>query len=140
MRGTGWAGTIGAAWLLASCGGEVGRANNGGWTSPSTSTWGGTSSTPSGSTLGTGIGDAGSDAPAPSVRRIPDTDGDGVDDATDECPDEPEDRDRFQDDDGCIDPDDDGDEIRDIDDGCPAVPEDRDRFEDDDGCPEPGGG
>ena len=66
-----------------------------------------------------------------------DSDGDGVPDAQDLCPGEPEDRDGFEDDDGCPDRDNDGDGIPDALDRCPNEPEDRDGFADDDGCPDP---
>jgi OOP family OmpA-OmpF porin len=66
-----------------------------------------------------------------------DRDHDGVYDVNDKCPDEPEDRDGFQDQDGCPDPDNDFDGIPDVKDKCPNEPEDVDQFEDDDGCPEP---
>jgi outer membrane protein OmpA-like peptidoglycan-associated protein len=69
--------------------------------------------------------------------QLPDRDQDGVDDAADGCPDEPEDRDGFEDDDGCPDPDNDHDGIPDDKDRCPNAAEDRDGFEDDDGCPDP---
>ena len=65
-----------------------------------------------------------------------DSDRDGVPDAQDQCPDQPEDRDGFQDDDGCPDPDNDGDGIPDRLDRCPNEPEDKDNFQDDDGCPD----
>jgi outer membrane protein OmpA-like peptidoglycan-associated protein len=71
------------------------------------------------------------------AAQLPDRDQDGVDDAADDCPDEPEDRDGFADDDGCPDPDNDNDGIPDAKDRCPNAPEDRDGFEDDDGCPDP---
>ena len=48
----------------------------------------------------------------------------------------PEDKDGFQDDDGCPDDDNDGDGVPDADDKCPNEAEDLDGFEDDDGCPE----
>ena len=67
---------------------------------------------------------------------IPDTDKDGVNDAQDKCPDEPEDDDGYQDDDGCPDPDNDQDTILDTKDKCPNEPEDKDGFEDSDGCPD----
>ena len=73
---------------------------------------------------------------------------------TDRCPDVPEDKDGFEDDDGCPDPDNDRDGLCDpwvtekgqsdtfktacrLSDQCPDVPEDEDGFEDDDGCPDP---
>lgn len=95
-----------------------------------------------------------------------DQDGDGILDDADECPTEPEDKDGFEDEDGCPDTDNDGDGILDVDDECPDLAgvaakngcpetdndgdgiqndvdqcpdaaEDFDEFEDDDGCPEP---
>jgi OOP family OmpA-OmpF porin len=71
----------------------------------------------------------------PKVR--PDKDGDGIPDDVDKCPNEPEDKDGFQDDDGCPDPDNDGDGIPDALDKCPNEPEDKDGFQDEDGCPDP---
>jgi outer membrane protein OmpA-like peptidoglycan-associated protein len=65
-----------------------------------------------------------------------DSDGDGVPNQEDKCPDQPEDRDGFQDADGCPDPDNDGDFIEDAQDKCPNDKEDIDGFEDDDGCPD----
>jgi len=66
-----------------------------------------------------------------------DRDGDGIPDAVDKCPDQPEDKDGFQDEDGCPDPDNDGDGIPDGIDKCPNEPEDKDGFQDEDGCPDP---
>ena len=65
-----------------------------------------------------------------------DRDGDGITDANDRCPDEPEDRDGFQDADGCPDPDNDQDGIADVMDKCPNEPETKNGFQDDDGCPD----
>jgi outer membrane protein OmpA-like peptidoglycan-associated protein len=83
-----------------------------------------------------------------------DNDNDGIPNAIDKCPDDPEDIDGFEDSDGCPDPDNDKDGICDpwvatkglsgkyasvckgID-KCPDVPEDFDGFQDDDGCPDP---
>jgi len=65
-----------------------------------------------------------------------DRDGDGIPDREDVCPDEPEDKDGFQDDDGCPDPDNDLDGTADKDDKCPNQAEDKDGFQDDDGCPD----
>jgi len=48
-----------------------------------------------------------------------DTDGDGILDSKDKCPKEAEDKDGFQDEDGCPDPDNDGDGILDAKDKCP---------------------
>jgi len=67
----------------------------------------------------------------------PDTDGDGLYDHLDGCPAAAEDRDGFEDGDGCPDADNDGDTIPDAADGCPDEAEDRDGRHDDDGCPEP---
>ena len=66
-----------------------------------------------------------------------DTDHDGVYDENDRCAGEAEDRDGFEDADGCADPDNDGDGINDEADRCPNEPEDRDNFQDADGCPDP---
>ncbi|MCA9541222.1 MAG: OmpA family protein, partial [Myxococcales bacterium] len=66
-----------------------------------------------------------------------DRDGDGLIDDSDLCPDDPEDKDGFEDVDGCPDPDNDQDGVLDTDDKCPLDPEDKDDFEDADGCPEP---
>ncbi len=94
-----------------------------------------------------------------------DKDADGIPDGTDKCIDVPEDKDGFQDDDGCPEADNDndglmdqadkcpleagpiqnigcpvtdkdGDGINDDKDKCPSEPEDKDGFEDDDGCPD----
>lgn len=65
-----------------------------------------------------------------------DRDGDGIVDDRDGCPDEAEDKDGFEDADGCPDLDNDGDGILDVDDDCPLVKEDYDGDRDDDGCPE----
>jgi large repetitive protein len=65
-----------------------------------------------------------------------DWDDDGILNADDECPRDPEDADGFEDADGCPDPDNDHDQVLDRDDACPLDPEDRDGFEDTDGCAE----
>ncbi|WNG49257.1 OmpA family protein [Archangium minus] len=94
-----------------------------------------------------------------------DSDGDGVTDNVDKCRDQPEDKDGFQDEDGCPDPDNDqdglvdtadkcpdapgaiqnlgcprtdkdGDGVEDSQDKCPGEPEDKDGFQDEDGCPD----
>ncbi|HMG21560.1 MAG TPA: transporter, partial [Kofleriaceae bacterium] len=67
---------------------------------------------------------------APDVR---DSDGDGIPNGRDRCPLVPEDKDGFQDDDGCPDDDNDGDGIADAVDKCPNDPETVNGFEDDDG-------
>ena len=66
-----------------------------------------------------------------------DRDHDGILDNVDKCPDDPEDKDGFEDEDGCPDKDNDKDGILDIKDKCPNDPEDKDGFEDQDGCPDP---
>ncbi len=100
--------------------------------------------------------------PEPVVVQESDSDGDGIVDSQDKCPNEAEDKDGFEDADGCID-DNDGDGVADGDDECPAEagvpalrgcpdsdndgiannkdkcpqePETRNGFEDDDGCPD----
>jgi outer membrane protein OmpA-like peptidoglycan-associated protein len=65
-----------------------------------------------------------------------DRDGDGLPDDRDACPDDPEDRDGFEDEDGCPDPDNDADGILDVDDRCPNEPETANGHEDEDGCPD----
>ena len=70
-------------------------------------------------------------------RDTRDRDHDGIPDNVDACPDQPEDRDGYKDDDGCPDPDNDGDTIPDAQDKCPNQAEDFDSFQDDDGCPDP---
>jgi outer membrane protein OmpA-like peptidoglycan-associated protein len=65
-----------------------------------------------------------------------DADGDGIADSIDKCPNEPEDKDMFDDSDGCPDPDNDGDGIPDAQDKCPLEAEDKDGFQDGDGCPD----
>ena len=73
----------------------------------------------------------------PEPRRIDgDRDGDGIPDSRDRCPDQPEDKDLFEDDDGCPDLDNDHDGIPDAVDKCPLDPEDKDGFQDEDGCPD----
>jgi len=73
-----------------------------------------------------------------AVKEGPkDTDGDGILDPDDDCPKIPEDKDGFEDEDGCPDPDNDNDGLADKIDKCPNDPEDKDGFEDDDGCPDP---
>ena len=83
-----------------------------------------------------------------------DDDGDGIPDARDKCPKQAEDKDGFEDGDGCPDPDNDHDGICDNNesiqddigkysktckgsDKCPMDAEDRDGYQDNDGCPDP---
>jgi OOP family OmpA-OmpF porin len=75
--------------------------------------------------------------PPPAPPLVKDSDRDDIPDNVDKCPNEPEDRDGFQDTDGCPDPDNDGDGIPDAQDKCPDQPEDKDGFQDADGCPDP---
>jgi OOP family OmpA-OmpF porin len=66
-----------------------------------------------------------------------DSDHDGVKDADDACPYLAEDRDGFQDDDGCPDPDNDGDMVPDLDDKCPKQTAEEGHDDDEDGCTDP---
>lgn len=88
----------------------------------------------------------GSAVGVPSVRavlglgyapRFLDADHDGIEDAKDECAELAEDRDGFQDADGCPDFDNDDDGVGDDEDKCPNEKEDTDGFEDSDGCLDP---
>ncbi len=82
--------------------------------------------------------------PAPKVEEPvaatdtppPDRDGDGIPDSIDKCPDRPEDKDGFEDADGCPDIDNDMDGVLDIADKCPTEPETYNGYMDDDGCPD----
>ncbi|MSP93375.1 MAG: hypothetical protein EXR79_16545 [Myxococcales bacterium] len=65
-----------------------------------------------------------------------DSDGDGMLDPDDTCIDQAEDKDGFQDKDGCPEIDNDSDKVPDTEDKCPNEAEDMDGFEDYDGCPE----
>jgi len=56
--------------------------------------------------------------------------------AADKCPNDPEDKDGFEDTDGCPDLDNDKDGVADASDKCPNDAEDKDNFQDDDGCPD----
>jgi OOP family OmpA-OmpF porin len=82
----------------------------------------------------------------PSVRgvlgigwapRVHDQDKDGIPDEVDQCPELAEDKDGFEDSDGCPDFDNDDDGVPDDSDRCPTEKEDSDGFEDSDGCPDP---
>jgi OOP family OmpA-OmpF porin len=76
------------------------------------------------------------------VKELPpppppaDPDGDGVLGAADKCPNEAEDKDGFEDEDGCPDPDNDKDGILDAQDKCPLKAENVNGIDDEDGCPE----
>lgn len=84
--------------------------------------------------------------PAPPVATLPppppkpivmgDRDKDGILDDVDQCPDDPEDKDGFEDSDGCPDTDNDRDAIPDKSDACPNEPETVNGVEDQDGCPD----
>ena len=63
-----------------------------------------------------------------------DEDGDGIKNGVDRCARQAEDKDGFEDADGCPDPDNDGDKIADVADKCPQEAEDLDGFQDSDGC------
>jgi outer membrane protein OmpA-like peptidoglycan-associated protein len=65
-----------------------------------------------------------------------DVDEDGIRDSLDQCPTNPEDKDGFEDKDGCPDPDNDKDGVLDKADQCPLEAEDKDGYRDADGCPE----
>lgn len=68
-----------------------------------------------------------------AVVVVLDTDGDGIVDELDACPNDPEDIDGFQDEDGCPDFDNDADGILDVDDACPDEPGPPEN----NGCPDP---
>jgi OOP family OmpA-OmpF porin len=71
------------------------------------------------------------------AKSLKDTDGDGIPDDIDACPEEPEDHKEPDPNDGCPQPSDrDGDGIPDNVDKCPDQPEDKDGIDDQDGCPE----
>jgi OOP family OmpA-OmpF porin len=74
--------------------------------------------------------------PEPKPDPLADRDGDGIPDGRDRCQTEPEDKDVFEDEDGCPDLDNDKDGVLDVKDKCPNEPEDFDVFEDEDGCPD----
>lgn len=91
-------------------------------------------------TIGSGFGGAIGD-PALSVNvgatwspRAHDADGDGIPDGSDQCVHLPEDRDGFEDEDGCSDLDNDNDTIPDDEDRCPLVEAPEGQDEDMDGC------
>ena len=65
-----------------------------------------------------------------------DSDGDGLYDDDDKCPNEAEDKDGFEDEDGCPDLDNDGDGVPDTDDKCMNEAETVNGVDDEDGCPE----
>ena len=71
-----------------------------------------------------------------SVSGKRDIDQDGVKNTADKCPTKAEDKDGFEDNDGCPDDDNDKDGIKDSDDQCPNEAEDEDDDRDEDGCPD----
>jgi outer membrane protein OmpA-like peptidoglycan-associated protein len=77
-------------------------------------------------------------AELPALTPLVDSDGDGLYDRQDLCPEQAEDVDGFADDDGCPDPDDDGDGVLDAADACPRDAESPNGFDDEDGCPDIG--
>jgi outer membrane protein OmpA-like peptidoglycan-associated protein len=73
--------------------------------------------------------------PPPPPPVDGDRDGDGIADSRDKCPDAPEDKDEFEDQDGCPDPDNDKDEVPDVEDACPNEPGKRTTDGKTNGCP-----
>lgn len=76
-----------------------------------------------------------------SAQALPataDFDKDGTPDEADKCPVTKEDKDRFEDEDGCPEPDNDHDGVDDAKDKCPFVAETINGNQDDDGCPDKG--
>ncbi|MEO1269874.1 MAG: OmpA family protein [Myxococcota bacterium] len=73
---------------------------------------------------------------APRLSAGGDKDKDGVVNKDDGCPRDPEDKDGFEDEDGCPDNDNDQDGVEDAVDKCPDDAEDKDGIMDEDGCPE----
>jgi hypothetical protein len=69
--------------------------------------------------------------------RFEDADEDGIEDDKDQCPELAEDKDGFEDEDGCPDFDNDDDGVPDETDRCPKEKEDTDDFQDEDGCADP---
>ena len=107
--------------------------------------WAATSAWGVGAGVGLGLGDREAIGAPPwrliaEVRYVPgtrvDSDADGLDDVADRCPRDAEDRDAFEDADGCPELDDDGDDVPDLVDACPLAAEDLDGTDDDDGCPD----
>lgn len=85
------------------------------------------------------IADNGGRKPTKQPKLKPtsnDSDGDGIPDSEDQCPNQAEDMDNFQDEDGCADLDNDDDGIVDAADQCPDQPETKNGYLDDDGCPD----
>lgn len=74
-------------------------------------------------------------APPPEPEDS-DPDRDQLGGEADQCPTEAEDKDEFEDTDGCPDPDNDQDQVADLDDVCPLDAEVGNGIDDDDGCPD----
>jgi OOP family OmpA-OmpF porin len=72
----------------------------------------------------------------PIAAADKDSDGDGIPDRIDACPNQAETVNGVADDDGCPESDPDGDGIIGAADKCPDQPEDFDHFQDEDGCPD----
>ncbi|MEO0811734.1 MAG: hypothetical protein AAFY60_02645, partial [Myxococcota bacterium] len=70
-------------------------------------------------------------------ERYGDADGDGIEDSDDRCARAAEDKDGFEDTDGCPDLDNDQDGVPDSSDQAPNEPEDKDGYQDEDGAPDP---
>ncbi len=89
------------------------------------------------SSVGSAVAVASGEDP-PELRPLPlaDVDGDGLWGDDDDCPREAEDKDGFEDGDGCPEPDDDGDSIPDAEDRCPRAAEVPNDYRDGDGCPD----
>ncbi|MBI2391369.1 MAG: transporter [Deltaproteobacteria bacterium] len=74
--------------------------------------------------------------PTPPPVASADADADGIADELDKCPDQPETKNGYEDDDGCPENDKDGDTFLDAVDHCPDQPEVFDGVTDEDGCPD----
>ena len=85
---------------------------------------------------GTGVPAARAIAGVSYYHEIGDKDGDGIGDRDDKCPTIAEDKDGFEDEDGCPDEDNDKDSIPDAKDKCPNQAETVNSFQDEDGCPD----
>ncbi len=77
-----------------------------------------------------------SDGPKLPPPPPPDADDDGIEDDLDKCPQRAEDKDGFEDSDGCPELDNDNDGVIDGLDQCQGKPETKNGFQDDDGCPD----
>lgn len=82
--------------------------------------------------------------PLPTPPTVPeavapaDSDADGIPDEIDKCPDQPETKNGYEDDDGCPETDKDNDTFLDAVDHCPDQPETFNGLNDEDGCPDEG--